>query len=95
MSGDGTLSFDTATNTYTLNLGGVVEGNTPQAVQLAVVNAATVPADNLSGTFTPPTGAGFIITGNDLPTPLAPGQNYQGIYVSVKTNATRHQRRCR
>ncbi len=88
ISGDGTLSFDSSTNTYTLNLGGLVEGSALQAVQLAVVNAATVPADNLGGSFTAPTGTGFTITGNDLPSSLAPGENYQGLYVSVKTNAT-------
>jgi hypothetical protein len=88
VSGNGTLSFNATTHTYTLNLGGLTQGSALQAVQLAVVNAATMPADNLFGTFTPPTGTGFIITGNNLPSPLGPGQNYQGLYVSVNTAVT-------
>ena len=36
------------------------------------------PADNLGGSFTAPTGTGFTITGNDLPSSLAPGAELSG-----------------
>ncbi len=88
ITGNGTLTFDAATNTYTLNFGGLTEGNALQAAQLAIINAATIPADNLTGTFTAPAGTGFFITGNSLSSPLAPEQSYQGLYVSVNANVT-------
>ena len=81
----GTFSFDQATQTYTLNLGGVTQGAAIVAAEFAVVNAATAPADNLSGTFTPPTGQGFVVTGDNLPTQLGAGEVYQGLYTSVNT----------
>src|SRR5262249_51462464 len=73
------------TNTYTLDLGGVVQGSALVAAEFAVINAASAPSDNLVGTFTAPTGTGFVITGNDLPSPLRAGQIYQGPYASVNT----------
>jgi hypothetical protein len=88
ITGNGTLTFDAATDTYTLNFGGLTEGNALQAAQLAIVNAATIPADNLAGTFTAPTGTGFFITGNSLSSPLAPEQSYQGLYVTVNASVT-------
>ena len=81
----GTFSFDSATNTYTLNLGGETQGASIDAAEFAVVNAATGSSDNLAGTFTAPTGTGFIITGDNLPTPLGAGEVYQGLYASVNT----------
>jgi hypothetical protein len=88
VSGNGTLAFNAATNTYTLALGGLVAGTSLQAVQLAVVNANTFPGDSLGGTFTPPTGTGFVINGNNLSAPIKPGQNYQGLYVGLNNFAT-------
>ena len=88
IAGDGTLAFNAATNTYTLSLGGLIEGNGLQPVQLALINAAGAPADSLDGTFTAPTGNGFLIAGNNLPSPLGAGQSYQDIFVSVNTFAT-------
>jgi hypothetical protein len=88
ISGNGTLTFNAATNTYTLDLGGLTAGSALQAVQLAVINAAMSPADSLGGTFTPPTGSGFTITGDNVPSPLGAGQSYQGLYVSVNNFTT-------
>ena len=48
VSGNGTLTFNSATNTYTLALGDLVAGTGMQAVQLAVVNADTFPGDSLA-----------------------------------------------
>ena len=88
VSGPGTLTFNAATHTYTLALGGLVAGAGTQPVELAVVNANTFPGDSLGGTFTPPTGTGFMITGNNLPAAIKPGQNYQGLNVSVNVSPT-------
>ena len=87
VSGPGTLTYNSPTHTYTLALGGLVAGTSLDAVQLAVVNANTAPGDSLGGTFTPPTGTGFIVTGNNIPHPIKPGQNYQGLYVSLNNFA--------
>ena len=82
----GAFSFDAATNTYTLNLGGVTQGSALLAAEFAVINAATAPSDNLTGTFSAPLGTGFIVTGNDLASPLGAGQVYQGLYASINTS---------
>ena len=55
------------------------------AAEFAVVNAATGSSDNLSGTFTAPTGTGFIVTGDNLSSPLAAGDSLQGLYASMNT----------
>jgi autotransporter passenger strand-loop-strand repeat protein len=81
----GTFTFNAGTNTYTLNLGNLTQGAAVVAAEFAVVNAATAPSDNLGGTFTPPTGKGFIVTGDNLPSPLAAGGVYQGLYASINT----------
>ncbi len=81
----GTFTFDATTNTYTLDLGGLTQGQSLVAAEFAVVNAATAPSDDLGGTFTPPVGTGFIVTGDNLPSPLGAGQVYQGLYTSINT----------
>jgi hypothetical protein len=81
----GTFTFDAETNTYTLNLGGLTQGTAPLGLNFGVVNGAAAPADNLGGSFTVPTGAGFTVIGNDLPSPLGPDATYQGLDVAVNT----------
>jgi hypothetical protein len=46
----GAFTFDAATNTYELNLGGEIQGALLSSAQFAIVNGAAAPADNLSGT---------------------------------------------
>ena len=87
LTGGGTLSFDAGTNTYALALGDIDEGTSPATVDMAVLNAATAPADSLSGAFTAPLGTGFGVTGNFLTSPIAAGAMYQGLDFTVKTNA--------
>ena len=85
LGNDGSFTFDATTNTYTLNLGGVTQGASIDAAEFAVVNAADDVSDNLDGDFTAPTGEGFIVTGDNLPSPLAAGEDYEGLYISVNT----------
>ena len=57
-SGTGTLTLSTAANTYLLNLGTTTLGGPGLSASLAVLNAAMVPSDTLSG--------GFTVTGTSL-----------------------------
>ena len=45
----------------------------------------TTPPTISTGTFTAPTGEGFVVTGDSLPSPLAAGEDYEGLYISVNT----------
>jgi hypothetical protein len=71
-------------NDYTLNLGTVVQGEALPALQFALVNAASAPADSLSGTFSE-SGVGFAVSGSSLPTAVAAGQSYNGLQVTMET----------
>src|SRR5262249_12866250 len=72
---------------YTLDLS-TLQGRAVPALQFAVVNAANRPADELFGTFSPPTGSGFVVTGNRLPSVLRAGQSYDGLYFTLNATAT-------
>jgi hypothetical protein len=87
-----TLSDLTATSslvaqggTYVLDLGTLTQGQTVPIITLALDNAATAPADDLSGTFDVPLGIGFSVTGDSLPSALMPGAQYGGIEVTADT----------
>src|SRR5262249_24983485 len=75
-------------NNYTLDLGGLTQGELIDPLQFAVVNDATAPADNVSGTFGVPTGNGFTVIGNNLAGPIQPGGSYQGLFFTTQTNVT-------
>ncbi len=84
LSQAGTLIENSATS-YTLDLGTLTQGGSSTRVQLGIANAATPVADELSGTFSPPTGTGFVVTGDDLPGAIVAGGQYDGLYVSPLT----------
>jgi hypothetical protein len=84
LSGQGSLTHNGST--YTLSLGTLTHGQLLQPLQFAIINAATAPADSLGGAFGVPIGNGFIVTGNNLTTPIAAGQSYQGLFFSEQTN---------
>ncbi len=81
----GTLTESSPT-AYTLNLGTLTQGQTVSQVRLGIANQAVPPADELSGTFSPPIGTGFLITGNDLPGAILAGARYEGLYVAPQTS---------
>ena len=74
-------------NDYTLDLGNLTQGETVPVIQLALFNDATAPADSLSGTFSVPTGSGFIVTGNALNAAIAAGMDYSGLDVGAITSS--------
>jgi hypothetical protein len=84
LSMGGTLTENSATS-YTIDLGALALGQNVLPVQLAVENAATAPADAMGGTFSPPAGNGFLVTGNSLPNAIAAGESYTGLYISPQT----------
>ena len=80
-------TFTHVGNAYTLDLGSVAQAAVLHSLQFAVVNAATAPADDLTGTFGPPTGNGYSVAGTAIPTPIQAGQSYQGLYVIPTPNS--------
>ena len=84
---EGTFTENSPTS-YTLALGTLTQGQVSGQVQLALANDASPPGDELSGTFSPPTGAGFLIKGDDLPGAIAAGAQYDGLYVAPLTSGT-------
>ena len=88
----GNFTFDAATNTYTLDLGAVQLGEPLPTLQFGIVNAATAPADQLTGTITWSTVAGYTVdadgvtaSGVNLPAPISAGDSYQGLTVTGST----------
>ena len=76
----------TSPTAYTLNIGGLSQGQAFTAEQLAVENAAGSSADALNGSFDAPLGSGFTVVGDALRNaPLAGGQSYSGLYVAAAT----------
>ena len=71
-------------NNYSLNLGTLVQGEQMPVLQFALINAASAPADSLSGSFSTD-GVGFGVSGAALPGPIAAGQSYNGLQVTVET----------
>lgn len=78
--------FSQSGSTYTLDLGTLLQGQTAPLVNVAVANTALAGADSLSGSFSAPTGSGFIVTGNDLPGAIAAGQLYLGLFAAANTD---------
>ena len=77
-------------NNYTLNLGAVQFGETLPTLQFAIENAANAPADELTGTITWSTVAGFAMdvdgtttSGVSLPSPIAAGQSFDGLTATI------------
>jgi hypothetical protein len=70
-------------NSYTLDLGAVQVGETLPTLQFAIENAATAPSDQLTGTFSIPTVAGLSYSGASIPSPIAAGQSYNGLSVTI------------
>jgi hypothetical protein len=87
LSGGGTLTFNAGTNTYTLDLGTLLQGSQQSTIEIALDNMATPPADSLDGSFTTPLGSGFGVTGASLPGPIAAGDSYTGLQFTVNTAA--------
>ena len=87
LSGGGTLTFDAATDTYTLNLGDLIQGSPQPAVVIALDNTATPVADLLDGSFTAPIGSGFGVVGASLSKPIAAGGSYTGLEFTPDTGA--------
>jgi hypothetical protein len=83
-AGTGTLTQNG--NTYTLDLGLVPKGQALSALQFALSNLASAPADSFDGSFGIPAGAGFTVTGATLPDALAPGQSYDGLNLGIDVN---------
>ncbi|MBV8778350.1 MAG: choice-of-anchor D domain-containing protein, partial [Alphaproteobacteria bacterium] len=81
----GALTYDSTTHTYTLDFGMLPQGAQPPVAVLSLVNGAAAPADDLSGTFTPPLGSGFLVSGNSLPGAIPAGQNYAGLQITGQT----------
>ena len=72
-SGAGTLT--SSGNTATLDLGTVAENSGPFAINFGVVNAASGPADFLSGSFVATAASGFTLTSLAAFSGLAAGQS--------------------
>ncbi|WP_210254935.1 VWD domain-containing protein, partial [Methylocapsa sp. S129] len=76
-----------AGSAYTLDLGTLVQGETIPYLQLAVLNGATAPADELGGTISAGgTGSGFILTGGGALSPIAAGEDYANLHAVVDTS---------
>jgi von Willebrand factor type D domain len=86
LSGGGTLTFDSSTDTYTLDLGTLIQDAQLPTIQIALDNAATAPADLLGGAFTVPLGGGFSVSGASLKTPIAAGASYTGLQFTIDTS---------
>ena len=65
-------------NSYSLNLGNVVQGTSPAALQFALANMAAAPADSLVATVLGATGSGFNQTGLLSATLIHAGSAYAG-----------------
>src|SRR5262249_14485477 len=70
-------------NNYTLDLGAVQLGELLPPLQFGVVNAANAPADQLTGTFNVANVAGFSVTSDSIPSPIAAGQSFNGLTVAI------------
>jgi hypothetical protein len=82
-SGGGTLAQDG--DAYTLDLGTLTQDDAAAAV-LALVNAASAPADSFDGVFSTRSGNGFVLTGATLAAAIAAGQSQGGITFTADTS---------
>ena len=78
----GTFVANSSTS-YTLDLGAIQLGEPVLPLQFSIANAATAPADQLTGTFTVDPVMGFEVTGDQIPAPIDADQSYAGLYASV------------
>jgi hypothetical protein len=72
-------------NHYTLDLGQVLANESLPALQFAVDNAATAPADDLRSEISSYSGAGFEVSGSQPPGTIAAGSGYQDLYIQPET----------
>ncbi len=68
-------------NSLTLDLGQVLQGATISPIGLAIANAATAPADSLSGTISTSGGTGFYLYDTTLPGTIGAGSAYQRLQI--------------
>jgi von Willebrand factor type D domain len=72
-------------NNYTLDLGAVQLGEVLPPLQFSIENTATAPADQLTGTFSVASVAGYVVSGASIPSPIDAGQSYDGLTVQLNT----------
>ena len=74
-------------NDYTLDLGALPKGSTPQ-IKVAVANSTAAPADELGGIFAVTSGGSAVtFSGIGQLVPIAAGRVYDGIQATVNTGA--------
>jgi hypothetical protein len=83
-SGDGTLSGNG--QSYTLNFGDLVQNSADDLANLQLLNDVTGPSDLAEGTFTLPSGNGFILDGFNAFTDLGAGMSQGGFSVAFDTS---------
>ena len=74
-------------NDYTLDLGNVLQGSALSDLQLFIANAAPLGSDSLISGVTVSSGNGFALTGAQPNLPVAPGGEYDDLYVQADTTA--------
>jgi RHS repeat-associated protein len=87
-SSAGALAPGSQPNTYTLDLGAVVQGQAPLVASIAALNAANGPADDLNGAFTLSGDPEFSNTGFDPFSATVAGESSANDVVKLNTNAT-------
>ena len=74
-------------NSYTLNLGNVVQGSSIAALQFALANLASAPADSLNASLASLSGSGFNETGLQTAAVITAGGAYSGVYLQASTTS--------
>ena len=87
-NGVGTLSYDAATDSYTLDLGTVEEDSDPLSSSIAIENAAFGPADLLSGDLELESGGGFTDSGFGTVSGLGAGQSAIAELIALPTSTS-------
>ncbi len=72
---------------YTLDLGQIAVGSSPQALQFAIANLGTATADSLSSEVTGVAGTGFQVSGTEPAAAIGAGSVYQNLYVTPQTTS--------
>jgi RHS repeat-associated protein len=72
-------------NTYTLDLGQILDNVVLPPLQFAIANITAPPGDALSSEITALTGTGFQVSGSQPPATIAAGSTFQDLYVQPET----------